>query len=373
MRTPATLKLFVNTANCLAFIFLLALFGCKKANNDLPVDGPANAAQKSIADVLFAADPAPDSKITQLSADKKVQRILTPITGNGNLKLFKYILIELGGEGNVLKIGRLLSKTKIDEANNLFSLPLANDGSLNYFDANASEHSGSKILMKTKGTKVTSESVADDFKDETASNYAPVCTGGYCIDHWWVTYDTNTGQIYTIEYLGSDCYEGQCNGSGGGGGGGGSTPPPTCAELTAVTEAMANQTYPASDLRVITESNLTPETRQYTYQWICLINYGGWGLLSTEKGVHKKVALHGPTAWEWVSLTHVNVVKEGLTIGGSVEHSEVATPEVGKYNAGMTLAINLKFNVACVPIATIEKNHTAQRIFNVNEAPASQY
>ncbi len=221
MKTSVTLKLLACTTMCLAFIFLIALFGCKKSNNDVQVDESTKVIQKSVADVLFAAAPGSDSKITQLSPDKKLQRILTPIISNGNLKLFKYILTEMDGEGNVFRIGRLLSKTKIDGDENLFSLPLAHDRSLNYFDANASKNTRSKVLMKTKGTKLTTETVADDLEDEIGSNLAPICTGGYCIDHWWITWDSQTGQIYSIEYEGSDCYEEHCSGGGGGGGGDG--------------------------------------------------------------------------------------------------------------------------------------------------------
>lgn len=369
MKTSTTPKLLFYITKWLPFVFFTVIVGCKKVKNDFLIERAASTVQKSVADVLFSTAPDSELKITQLSSDKKSQRILIPINDNGSLKLFKYILMELSSEGNMFKIERVLTKTKIDKDDNLFNLPLANDGSLNYYDANASGNTSSKLLMKTKDTEVTFESVNNDLKDETSSNLAPICTGGYCIDHWWVIYDINTGQIYSIEYLGSDCYEGQCNGPGGGGGGSGGYPPPTCEQLTAVAGAIADNTYPASNLKFITESNVTAETREYTYQWICLINYGGWGLLSTEKGVHKKVN----NRWQWESLTHVNVVKEGLTIGGSVEHTEVATPTIGIYNSGMTLAINLKFNIACVPAASIERNKTSQRIFNINEAPAIPY
>lgn len=369
MKNSTTAKLFVRISKCLALVFFIALVGCKKVNNNLLVAKPINNGQKSVADVLFSAAPDSDLKITQLSPDKESQRILVPINEKCNLKLYKYILMELGSEGDNLKIGRLLSKTKIDKDKDLFSLPLAKDGSLNYYDANASKNARSKVLMKTKDTKMTLESAASDLKDETGSNLAPICTNGYCIDHWWVIYDTNTGQIYSIEYLGSDCYGGQCSGPGGGGGGAGGYPTPTCEQLTAVAEAIADDTYPTSNLKFIRESNVTSETREYTYQWICLINYGGWGLLSTEKGKHKIVNRR----WQWESLTHVNVVKEGLTIGGSVDHTEVATPTMGIYNSGMTLAIHLKFNIACVPIASIERNYTSQHIFNVNDEPANPY
>lgn len=374
MQNSATFRLFPYSTSCLAVIFLIILFGCKKASNELQDNGLDKTVQKTVADVLFAAAPEPDLKITQLSPDKKVQRILTPVTGNESLKLFKYILIELNGEGNSFKIGKLLSKTKIDGDNNLFSLPLANDGSLNYFDVNAPENTSSKVLLKSRGAKVTFKSVADDLGDGPTSNYVVIgCGTGYCIDHWWVTYNAETGEILSIEYIGSDCYEVMCTEGGGGGGGGGGPTQPTCEQLIEVAEILANETYPESELRFITLWNTTPEIREYTYQWICLINYGGWGLLSTERGKHKRVALHGDNAWQWVSLTHVNVVKEGMTIGGSVEHSEVATPTVGIYNAGMTLAIHLVFKVACVPIVSIEKNYTSQRIFNINEGPAIPY
>lgn len=372
MKTATTLKFFVHASKYLAFLLGILILGCKKVDNNIPAHESTNTTQRTVAEVLFNAAPEANSKITQLSADKKVKRTLTPVSIDGSLKFYKYILVETGSEGDILKINRLVSKTKINESSNLFSLPLTGDGRLSYYDANIKKNLSSKVLMKTKGTRVTKESVANDLKEGETSNLAPVCTNGICIDHWWVIYDTSTGQIYSIEYVGSDCYEGYCDSGTGGGGGGGPTPP-TCEQLTAVAQAIADDTYAYSDLKFITENATTPTTRQYTYQWICLINYGGWGLLSTERGVHKKVNPRDDKLWQWVSLTHVNVVKEGLSIGGSVDHSEAATSTVGLYNAGMTLAINLKFNIACVPTATIEKNFTSQRIFNVNETPATPY
>lgn len=372
MKTLTASGLYFNVSKYVAIILSMLVLSCKKVDNSLHAIKLANSSQKTVSDILFNAAPESNSKINQLSADKKVKRTLTPVNSGGQLKFNKYILVETDSNEDVLKITKIVSKTKIDESINLFSLPLADDGTVRYYDASTNKNLSSKILMKTKDTKVTKESVASDLKDGETSNLAPVCTNGICIDHWWVIYDLNTGQIYSIEYVGSDCYEGYCD-SGTGGGGGGEPTPPTCEQLTAVAQAIADDTYPYSDLKFITENSTTPIRRQYTYQWICLINYGGWGLLSTERGEHKKVNPRDDKSWQWVSLTHANVVKEGLSIGGSVDHSETATSTVGLYNAGMTLAINLKFNIACVPAATIEKNYVSQRIFNVNEAPATPY
>jgi len=36
-----------------------------------------------------------------------------------------------------------------------------------------------------------------------------------CVDHWWVTYVEETGEVLGIEYLGSDCYNFESQGGGG--------------------------------------------------------------------------------------------------------------------------------------------------------------
>lgn len=253
MRTSTPLKLFMSATRLLVFSTIIFLAGCKKADMNTQDKKLENTVIKSVAELMFSSSPVADLKITQLSADKKVKRVLVPLENKNNLKVYKYILMEQHTDGNAFVIGKLLSKTKINNKNNLFNLPLASDGSLNYFDANAPQNAVSKILMKAKGTKITSKSVANDLTEGSNSNYVViVCGDGYCIDHWWITYDENTGEILSVEYIGSDCYETHCSEGGGGGGGtGGSTGGCNLTETEA--ETLLDLTESQSDEGVISQ------------------------------------------------------------------------------------------------------------------------
>jgi hypothetical protein len=120
----------------------------------------------------------------------------------------------------------------------------------------------------------------------------------------------------------------------------------------------------------------TQEERTKVYEWICLVNYGGWRVVSTEKGVHKKINDLDPNKqWEWVSLEHQGIDKKGVTIGGSVEVTCPSnTPTLGIYNAVMDLKLNIVYSAVCKgsPL-TIEDTKRAQKLFNMRTAPISGY
>jgi hypothetical protein len=135
-----------------------------------------------------------------------------------------------------------------------------------------------------------------------------------------ITYDDGTGIIII---------GGTGVGTGGGGhyGGGTNNCPPTqsswysnapapdpCEDVSceANGDNLINGTRSASIELGETTLSETIEKRTKIYEWICLVNYGGWGLISREKGVHKKVDDPDPARqWEWETLEHVSLDKYG--------------------------------------------------------------
>lgn len=82
------------------------------------------------------------------------------------------------------------------------------------------------IKFSLDGTRLFSKHIENQEITETDEQIqsverAPMEAGiEFCVDHWWVIYVN--GQVYSIEYTGSDCYCYGCNQNGGGGGSGSS-------------------------------------------------------------------------------------------------------------------------------------------------------
>lgn len=268
-----------------ALLAVPLLFSCKKAiNPDLEnvkqETNSVTATSKTIKDVVFAKAPDYTAKIIQVSPEKDRQRMLVPLTAGKDLKLYKYLITEYSNTGNKQITGNLVSKTKISEKDNLFLLPLATDGSINYFDAKASKTTGGKLMLKYNGKEVgLTEKAGAVFNPSEPTPDNPPVTGGYCIDHWWVTYDVETGEILSIEYLGSDCYE--CGETGFCGGGGGNIGPidssalieSAIAEYGSVYDDIIHSTDVSPELQVFFNST-NVETKSYT--WIMARANNNW-------------------------------------------------------------------------------------------------
>ncbi len=278
--------------------------------------------------------------------DSKCQKyLLSQTNGNETVTSGKYIYIYENKRGtNLLKprpaaLDLLESKSippsfsgsiiQYDLKGNLLSSKCYTNGAI---DAAQAGNLNFKFAAKDAQASKTSS--------EITPNFTNPCEGveSTCIDWYWQTYVN--GELVFEEYLYTTCY---CLSGGGSSGDSGQA----CAALI---DDMAANGSSTSSLRSISTLLQTPTTRTKEYKWICYINYGGWGLLSTDWGTH----IYAPTSstitpdWKWQSFTHKSIAMEGFIIGGSVDYSQVtATPTLGLYNAVMNLQINIKFTLLC--------------------------
>jgi hypothetical protein len=201
-----------------------------------------------------------------------------------------------------------------------------------------------------------------------------------------ITYDDGTGVIII--------------GTGGGPGGGGPGPgpgpgpvgcsptqsswysenpvPAPCEDVNCdqATYNLINGTRPASIESSETTISETAEERTKLYKWICLINYGGWGLISREKGIHKKIDNPDPARqWEWKALDHVSLKKYGWTLGGTVETQCTSwLPTIGLYHAVMDIDIKVDYHVACKIGPAIKTEHyPASHMFSMRTQAIQGY
>lgn len=185
--------------------------------------------------------------------------------------------------------------------------------------------------------------------------------GQTCID-WYLTttvYD-DWGNIleYYETYLYTTCSE---NGGGGGGGIDPVDPDPNCSEATAnISGSEVSSNMTAS----VTETGAT--IRKVSYEWKYLESLL-WYYVSAEKGVHKKVG----SEWQWESLTHDRVYRQGTVIGGTLSMTvRESTPTVGVYVAGMTIKYDFYGAAVCKgsPIDYSRNNVTQHSpVWNCND------
>jgi hypothetical protein len=132
----------------------------------------------------------------------------------------------------------------------------------------------------------------------------------------------------------------ECGGNGGetGGGGIGGDPEENCNNtMSSITGEEVSENVSSSVLETMAT------TRKKEYQWKYLESLL-WFYVSTEEGVHKKVG----TEWQWDTLTHKRVYREGTVIGGTLTMTiNSDTPTIGIYNAGMRLNYDFKGEAVC--------------------------
>jgi hypothetical protein len=350
--------IILKKASTLLLLFALLLGGCKK--NDVPNPETATEAKpvlaKTVKDVVFSGEPDISRSIIQLSADGQRQRTLVPLRAN-NATLHKYLLVETQpGEKTRIQT-YVIAKTKLTSKDNLFDIAFTSGG-VTAYEKNTKATVSHRLLAKhDKKDLNLSGKIGDALKgSELQPNYPDPGgdIGGFCIDHWWVTYDVGTGQIISIEYIGSDCYGCAATGTCGGGGGGGN-PGNVDSLLAASFIQMANATTIDNTMKSITTLWEAGGIRSRKYTWRCVTNPAGWNVFSEEHSVEEKQPVGpgqpDPKLWYFQSLTHASVYKLGIVVGGTVDvasHTGLCT-YLGNINANMSVTVVLKYAIAGVP------------------------
>lgn len=184
------------------------------------------------------------------------------------------------------------------------------------------------------------------------------------IDWYLETFDEN-GNIISEVYMFTTNY---CSEAGGGNSGGNSNTPEELAG--SILDIMDNNTNAASTKISASAVEVTPTTRTSMYKWKC-VQGKGWWLSSIERGVQKKIVKGAVTNWEWQSLDHVNITKDGFVVGGEISYNLLYTnPIIGKYNAAMNLGIELAMTTKVVGTSFARyKTLNASSSFNVYDQP----
>jgi hypothetical protein len=350
--------IILKKTSILLLLFALLLGGCKKNEVNKPVT--VNAArflpEKTVKDVVFSGEPDITRSIIQLSANGQRQRTLVPLRAN-NTALHKYLLIETQpGEKTRIQT-YVIAKTQLTKTYNLFDIAFTSDG-ITAYEKTTEGNTGNRLVLKHDKKELSqNEKVGDAIRDSEILPNNPDPgddNGGFCIDHWWVTYNVETGQILSIEYMGSDCYGCEATGTCGVGGGGGSGGNPGNIDslLIASFIQMANATTIDNTMKSVTLLWETAATRSRKYTWICIKNPTGWNVFSEEHSVEERQPVGpgqpDPKLWHFQSLTHANVYKVGMSPGGTVNvqsHSGLCT-YLGNINANMSLTVTLRFAIA---------------------------
>ena len=200
------------------------------------------------------------------------------------------------------------------------------------------------------------------------STSCSVCTTWYTIGYW---FDIQTGEIVDSEIV--DQYE-DCSGTWAPDPGYGESPERAREEdcdVTAPTqlEKLRAGAVVSNDIESIATTAETAETRTKKYKWTILKNLT-WRISSWENGVHTRVNNPNPDLqWQWQSLEHEGIAKEGIVLGGSVEEkSIIAIATRGLYHATMDIDFQVVFSVLCKgsPIS-FPQTYNSQRAFHVND------
>jgi hypothetical protein len=361
----------------LLLLFALLLGGCKKT--DVTKPGTATEAKpvlaKTVTDVVFSGQPDIGSSIVQLSADGQRQRTLVPLSAK-NTTLHKYLLLETQPGEKTSVQTFVIAKTQLTSKDNLFDIAFKGDG-VTAYEKNTKANVTHRLLAKHDKKEMSlNGKFGDALKGSELEPDNPDPgddIGGFCIDHWWVTYDVETGQILSIEYLGSDCYGCEETGTCGVGGGGGSGGPGNIDSLLAANFIqMANATTIDNTMKGITLLWEAGGQRSRKYTWRCITNPAGWNVFSEEHSVEEKQPVgpgqSNPNLWYFKSLTHANCYKVGMSPGGTIDiasHSGLCT-YLGNINANMSVSVALKFSIAGISPVSWENIYPCSIICSIN-------
>ncbi|MCW3074915.1 MAG: hypothetical protein JWP69_1984 [Flaviaesturariibacter sp.] len=124
----------------------------------------------------------------------------------------------------------------------------------------------------------------------------------------------------------------------------------TCAyEQNANFENESSGGSVASESISESSTEIDPITRSVSTDWKCFNGLGGWKLTSHETGIIKYVPFGSGNRWEWESISHHSITKEGSTLPGvSVSFTQgVGTPHIASHIASMKLKFNVTYNFVC--------------------------
>gem|GEM_PF-2936996 len=169
----------------------------------------------TILEKLFSGKPDTDNKIVQEKEGSRRELVQVGNDKEGDFK--KYQLTEFNSKEEMTASLNIVSKKGIEPGYDLFNLTTGAGKVINFDKLDAStgnlsdkgSHHG-KITVKWEGNQFDAS--------EPFSKLAIKCEEGTetCIDHWWVSYVEETGEIISVEHLGTSCYP--CKtGTGGGG------------------------------------------------------------------------------------------------------------------------------------------------------------
>lgn len=185
--------------------------------------------------------------------------------------------------------------------------------------------------------------------------------------------DGSFQQLYIISCSGGGAGDGGGSGGSGDSGayGAGDAPPEEdpCHSTEDKLKEIMNSSWSTSEFVSSTLVSQSNTTRTKNYKWT-IFSGPGYRLCSSETGVHRKVANSNPALqWEWVSLTHNSIYREGVVAGGDISYSTIySQPTVGIYTALMDLNYNVKFSSSfCGYPTSKEQNYNSHNVFNVND------
>jgi hypothetical protein len=369
--------ILLKKASTLLLLFAMLMGGCKKTDVTKPGTAPEAkpVLAKTVKDVVFSGQPDIGSRIVQLSADGQKQRTLVPLNTK-NATLHKYLLVETQPGKKTRVQTYVIAKTQLTSRDNLFDIAFASEG-ITAYERRSRDNTANRLLLKHEKRELNlNGKIGDALKgNETSPTYPVFENGGFCIDHWWVTFNSETGQIISIEYLGSDCYGCAATGTCGGGGGGGGNPGNIDSLLVASFIQMANATTIDNTMKSITTLWEAGGIRSRKYTWRCVTNPAGWNVFSEEHSVEEKQPVGpgqpDPKLWYFQSLTHANVYKLGMSLGGTVDvdsHTGLCT-YLGNTNANMSVTVVLKFSIAGLNPFSWNNIYPSSIICSINPYP----
>lgn len=172
----------------------------------------------TILEKLFSQEHNLKDKITQ-EREGSI-RELTQIGTEKKEGFKKYLLTERNLKDETPINTYIVSKKAIEPDYDLYKIKTGSNMIINFDKQNDNTN-------ETKGSgKITVKWNDKEYDMNQPFSKLPINTEistEICVDHWWVTYIEETGEILSVEYMGSDCY---VVGPAPSTGGGGSTNPP---------------------------------------------------------------------------------------------------------------------------------------------------
>lgn len=225
---------------------------------------------------------------------------LFKISSKAEWNIFRYFIIDYTeGISNFQTAVKILSKEQFDTSNSLFELSqeivIYNKPHSLLKSTATAEKSGITGLINGIRYFFTQENLARLISTDEI----------VCIDWYWTTWNSETGEIISNEFLFQTC-----NSNNTFGGGGGQTEVNNCVasiDIGNSTSEFLSSELESSSSETISSRLTWSFYKGFTFKW-----------KSTEKGVLRKVNNH-PTSYRWESLTHVGKSFEGFFAGGDME------------------------------------------------------